>query len=172
MTDRHGGMYHVVRPDQVYRTGVWPTIFGFDPTADVMTTVNTFTNQGTSFMQGGLAGPRVKLLGGPPIQFLGRGMGFSLTSWLQGLWMRIKMGYAKLKMKLVGPKTGLGNPGPAGNFYPYGPKSWAGQEVVPFADHRAYLLAQMGNSHLPGQFSAIAEIGPDLAPGFLASNSR
>lgn len=157
-------MYHVVRPDQVYRTGVWPTIFGFDPTADVMATVNTFTNQGTSFMQGGLAGPRVKLLG-PPIQFLGRGMGFSLTSWLQGLWMRIKMGYAKLKMKLVGPKQGLG-----GSFYPYGPRSWAGQMAVPMADQMAGQVIAMGGSHLPSQFAAI---GADaLAPAFAMVGNR
>lgn len=144
---RHGDASHYVRPDRVIRTGVLESIVGYQPQQDVMNVAQAFTQGPMLFQQGsmnvasaGVAGPRVSLLG-PGVQFLGvQNLGL-----LQKLWLRFQTWRAT--KKAVAFQTA----GMSGLFglTPYGPKAWAGQQVMPEAAARVAMLIAMQEKDQP-----------------------
>lgn len=179
---RHGGSSHYVRPDQVYRTGVLQPIVGYQPQQDVMAVAQQFTQGPYSFQAGnagtmvasgvsGVAGPRVTLLGGPPIQFLGPrvtllgGLGdISNLGWLQKLYLKFKAWSASRKAQQVIaasslPSSSSGMKGLFGlgisttralnGFTPYGPQAWAADQVMPGVQDRINMLLVMQQKNQP-----------------------
>ncbi len=171
---RHGGSSHLVRPDQVYRTSVLQPIVGYQPQQDVMAVAQEFTqgpyafqagNAGTMVASGisglGAAGPRVQLLG-PPIQFLGAspvslfGLGdISNLGWLQKLWLKFKSWRATTKATAVlnasSLPTGING---LGSLVPFGPRQWAGQQVMPMPSDRMQMLVMMAQKNQPQVMAA------------------
>jgi hypothetical protein len=91
---RHGGGSHFVRPDRVTRTGVIPSMVGYNPSVDVMSVTNAFTQVPMSPQMQGL-GYTPQLMGRTP-QLMGRGypqlMDTSVQNlgWFQQLWLRFQ----------------------------------------------------------------------------------
>lgn len=140
---RHGDASHYVRPDRVYRTGVLESIVGYQPQQDVMDVAAAFTQGPMLFQQGsptiGVAGPRVQL--GGPIQFLG----VSNLGIFQKMWLRFQTWRANKKA------AAFQTAGMHGLFglTPYGPKAWAGQQVMPEAASRVAMLIAMQEKDQP-----------------------
>lgn len=174
---RHGGSSHYVRPDRVYRTGVLtPIPTGYQPQADVMAVAQEFTQGPYAFQQGnagtmvasgvsGVAGPRVTLLGGPPIQFLGPKVtllgglhAVSNLGWLQRTYLRIKAWMAARKAGGVIAAAGVNGLGIAttralNGLIPYGPAAWAGQQVMPMASDKVAMLIAMQQKNQPSEIA-------------------
>lgn len=82
---RHGGGSHFVRPDRVTRTGVIPSMVGYNPSVDVMNVTNAFTQIPMSPQMSGLGYP----------QLMGRYPSLMDTSvqnlgWFQRMWLRFQ----------------------------------------------------------------------------------
>lgn len=75
---RHGGGSHFVRPDRVTRTGVIPSMVGYNPSVDVMSVTNAFTMPPMSPQMSGLGYPHLM---DSSIQNLG---------WFQRMWLRFQ----------------------------------------------------------------------------------
>lgn len=173
---RHSGSSHVVRPDQVYRTSVLQPIVGYQPQQDVMAVAQDFTQGPYAFQQGaagsmiasgvsglGAAGPRVTLLG-PPIQFLGQRGGVSLfgfgdisnLGWLQKVWLKFKAWRASSKANAVLNASSLPGAGMSGlgSLVPFGPRQWAGQQVMPMPSDRMQMLVMMAQKNQPSVMAA------------------
>lgn len=75
---RHGGGLHVVRPDRVTRTGVIPSMVGYNPSVDVMNVTNAFTQIPMSPQMSGLGYPHLM---DASVQNLG---------WFQRMWLRFQ----------------------------------------------------------------------------------
>ena len=171
---------HFVRPDFTYDTSVLQPIGGFEPHAAVMGTVNAFTMQGTNFQAGGLGRSMapVRFLGlGAVYPHPVCRSGFVWTErgcvpWRQGnllggarpvtvikasasplarLYTRIVAwgkGHRVVQQQLHGLR------GPAGGFFPGGPRPWAAQQVLPGPSQQMLQLIQMAQNVQPANFAA------------------
>ena len=155
---RHGGGSHYVRPDFTYRTSVLQPMGGYVPQQDVMDVANAFTLGPYAFMQGGqtapgqgVAGPSVRLLGGP-VQFLGW---WPPATW--GWWATLKAKFAawKAQRQAASAITAAGTAGVRGlfGFTPMGPGAWAGAQAVPGPSQRVGMLIAMQNKGQPAQIA-------------------
>lgn len=73
MTTRHGGEFHVVRPDRVYATSVLSPIVGYNPGTDVMAVAQAFTSRGYDVGTVNVPTAGMSLsLGAPPLNFFQR----------------------------------------------------------------------------------------------------
>jgi hypothetical protein len=172
---RHGGSSHYVRPDVTYRTGVIPSIVGFQPQQDVMAVAQMFTQGPYAFQQGsagtmiasgvsglrgaGVAGPQIKLFG-PPIQFLG----ISSLGWFQRIYLKVKSWAANRKATKVLNASGIhgafryGRASVASRamlsgIVPYGPRAWAANQVMPSVNDRVQMLVAMQQKNQPREIA-------------------
>jgi len=164
---------HFLRPDFTYITSVLQPIGGFSPGQAVMGNVDAFTMQGRGFQAGGTSMPLGRAMA--PVRFLG--LGRAAAPRLMGL------GKSMAPVHLMGPKMaqkpvtfikssagpfarlytrlvawGKGHravqlSGPAGGFFPSGPRPWAAQQVLPGPSQTMLQLVQMAQNYQPQSFA-------------------
>lgn len=144
---------HFIRPELTYQLGIRQPIGQFSPHHTIMHNVGAFTRGPMMFQQGSGAMPASVAASSSaqtPAQASATGMSGALGR--PSLLQRIRRA---LKSRAGGRTFHPNLRGPAGDFYPYGPESWAGGKVVPFAAQRAQMLVQMGAKNVPSEFSPI-----------------
>jgi hypothetical protein len=141
---RHGGSSHYMRPDAVYKTSVLRSMTGYVPQQDVMNVAMDFTQGPYLFMQGQMpaTGMGVAGLGRAPLQLMGM---WPPSSW--GWLNNLRMRWAAWKAERAAAKAGLHG------LIPYGPKAWAGPQVVALPGQRMTMLTQMAQKDMSPSFA-------------------
>lgn len=152
---RHGGGSHFVRPDRVTRTGVIPSMVGYNPSVDVMNVTNAFTMPP-------MMSPQMSGLRGYPqlmdttVQNLG---------WFQRMWLRFQAwrsaNHASALVSAAQNASAAVAALPAGSAV-NGLRGLGGPPMyVPTVNggaiaNRTSMLAMMAGHHMPAEWGPVA----------------